>query len=69
MVKLRRGVQHTTSASAAFTGTNVIVLIDELGPPAKPSDKCNDVPRHLPTMSRDTTFVAGTGFEPATSGL
>ena len=46
MVKLRRGVQHTTSASAAFTDTNVIVLIDELGPPQNRATNA--------MMSRDT---------------
>jgi hypothetical protein len=36
---------------------------------ARPSQeeplKCNDVPRHLSTVSRDITCVAGAGFEPA----
>ena len=28
--------------------------------------KCDDVPRHLSTVSRDITSVGLTGFEPAT---
>ena len=37
------------------------------GPPPKQALKCNDVPRHLSTVSRDITTVGLTGFEPATS--
>jgi transposase InsO family protein len=35
----------------------------------KPALNANDVSGHLSTISRDITLVAGTGFEPATSGL
>ena len=39
------------------------------GPPPQKRWKCNDVPRHLSTVSRDITLVAGAGLRPATSGL
>jgi hypothetical protein len=39
-------------------------------PPGPPRNgpECNDVPRHLSTVSRDITFVGPVGLEPTTRG-
>jgi hypothetical protein len=38
-------------------------------PPPNNHPKCNDVPRHLSTVSRDITSVGPVGLEPTTRGL